>query len=158
MALKKRQPARKSEVNGENPKEILEINKFGGVLIEAANRAEATALLIRSKYRVYRPEVDYDGEDMVVRTPSGKLIGVQLKSRVIVDDKKYGGRKLWMLFPSAPYHQNKPRDWYLIPHDQLLPRVEQSHGHLATWNKRWSAPVSKDMRAFLSPWRLADRT
>ena len=81
---------------------------------------------------------------MVVRTPSGKLIGVQLKSRVIVDDKKYGGRKLWMLFPSAPYHQNKPRDWYLIPHDQLLPRVEQSHGHLATWNKRWSAPVSKD--------------
>jgi hypothetical protein len=31
--------------------------------IEAANRAEATALLIRVGYRVYRPEADCYGED-----------------------------------------------------------------------------------------------
>src|SRR5216684_1055687 len=39
--------------------------------LEAANRAEATALLIRAGYRVYRPEADGYGEDLVVRTPSG---------------------------------------------------------------------------------------
>src|SRR5258707_15509303 len=38
--------------------------------LEAANRAEATALLIRAWYRVYRPEADGYGEDLVVRTPS----------------------------------------------------------------------------------------
>lgn len=49
--------------------------------VEAANRAEATALLIRAGYRVYRPEADCYGEDLVVRTPSGGLLPVQLKSR-----------------------------------------------------------------------------
>ena len=34
--------------------------------VEAANRAEATALLIRADYRVYRPEADCYGEDLVV--------------------------------------------------------------------------------------------
>lgn len=34
--------------------------------IEAANHAEATALLIRYGYRVYRPEVDVSGEDLVI--------------------------------------------------------------------------------------------
>jgi hypothetical protein len=37
--------------------------------IEAANRAESTALLIRAGYRVYRPEADCYGEDLIVRTP-----------------------------------------------------------------------------------------
>ena len=41
--------------------------------IEAANRAEATALLIRSGYRVYRPEADCFGEDLILRTPSGDI-------------------------------------------------------------------------------------
>jgi hypothetical protein len=34
--------------------------------LEAANRAEATALLIRAGYRVYRPEADGYGEDLGV--------------------------------------------------------------------------------------------
>lgn len=50
--------------------------------IEAANRAEATALLIRDGYRVYRPEADCYGEDLILRTPSGELRAVQLKSRM----------------------------------------------------------------------------
>ncbi len=53
--------------------------------VEAANRAEATALLIRAGYRVYRPEADCYGEDLVVRTPTGELRAVQLKSRPTVD-------------------------------------------------------------------------
>ena len=54
--------------------------------VEAANRAEATALLIRAGYRVHRPEADcygenLYGEDVVVRTPSGELLPLQLRSR-----------------------------------------------------------------------------
>jgi phosphoglycolate phosphatase-like HAD superfamily hydrolase len=35
--------------------------------IEAANRAEVTAILIRAGYRVYRPEADVSGKDLVIR-------------------------------------------------------------------------------------------
>ena len=49
--------------------------------LEAANRAEATALLIRAGYRVYRPGADGYGEDLVVRTPSGELLPLPLRSR-----------------------------------------------------------------------------
>ena len=59
--------------------------------IEAANRAEATALLIRVGYRVYRPEADCYGEDLILRTPDGKLRAVQLKASPDVNWKKYGG-------------------------------------------------------------------
>jgi hypothetical protein len=48
--------------------------------LEAANRAEATALLFRSGYRVYRPEADVDGEDLILHhKPSGELRRTQLK-------------------------------------------------------------------------------
>jgi len=48
--------------------------------VEAANRAEATALLIRAGYRVHPPEADCYGDDLVVRTPSGELLPLQLRS------------------------------------------------------------------------------
>jgi len=47
--------------------------------IEAANRAEATAILIRAKYRVYRPEADAYFEDLLIRTPDGEPGSVQMK-------------------------------------------------------------------------------
>ncbi|MES0199757.1 hypothetical protein [Mesorhizobium sp. M0011] len=97
--------------------------------IEAANRAEVTALLIRSGYRVYRSEADIDGEDLVVRTPGGELIAVQLKGRPLVDWKRYGDRGIWMLFPSQKYEAGKARDWYLVPHDQFFAWVKNRHGH-----------------------------
>lgn len=53
--------------------------------IEAANRAEVTALLILSGHRVYRPEADGYGEDLIHRTPNGDLRAVQLKGRPTVD-------------------------------------------------------------------------
>jgi hypothetical protein len=66
---------------------------------EAANRAEVTALLIRKGYRVYRPEADCHGEDLILRTPDGELLAVQLKARPEVDWNRYGGKSLWVLFP-----------------------------------------------------------
>lgn len=84
--------------------------------IEAANRAEATSLLIRAGYRVYRPEADVTGEDLVVRTPDGSLRTVQLKGRPTVEWARYGGRQIWMLFPD-PAGPIPGRNWFLIDHD-----------------------------------------
>lgn len=72
-------------------------------LIEAANCAEVTAILIRAGYRVYRPEADVSGEDLIIRIPEGELRSVQMKGRPLVHWKLYGGKRhggndMWMLF------------------------------------------------------------
>ena len=68
--------------------------------IEAANRAEVSVILIRgNNYRVYRPEADVSGEDLVIRKAHGKPLLVQMKGRPMVHWSLYGGKKMWMLFP-----------------------------------------------------------
>lgn len=109
-------------------------------LIEAANRAEATALLVRSGYRVYRPEADCEGEDLVLRTPNGELIAVQLKGRAYVSRPRYGAKNLWLLFPSGPFRAGCARKWYLVPHDDLYAYIEERHGGAPGWNEAWSYP------------------
>lgn len=124
--------------------------------VEAANRAEATALLIRCGYRVYRPEADIEGEDLVVRAPGRELRGVQLKGRAAVDLKRYGNRDLWMLFPNRTYHLGASRHWYLCPHDALYDWVRLRHGHTEKWSETWSYPkMSKDLTKFLAEWILS---
>jgi hypothetical protein len=132
------------------------IGQFNTAITEAANRAEASALLIRCGYRVYRPEADIHGEDLVVRTPAGVLHGVQLKGRATVDWDKYGQRDLWMLFPSARYSSAEARDWFLISHDQLFEWVKRRHGHAPKWDQRWSYPnISRDLKALLEGFKLS---
>ncbi len=123
-----------------------EVNKrFGHAFTEASNRAEATALLIRCGYRVYRPEADIDGEDMVVRTSDGEFRAVQLKSRPII----------WMLFPSAPFDPKIRRAWFLIPHDIFYEWVANRHGSAPAWNEYWSYPsISKSLRELLNTFEL----
>ena len=122
--------------------------------MEAANRAEATALLIRVGYRVYRPEADCYGEDMILRAPNGDLRAVQLKSRMTVNRKKYGG--LWMLFPSAKFTADARRDWFLVPHDVLYELIEQKHGHAPKFNGEWSCQtVPKEDRKLLAGFVVA---
>lgn len=119
--------------------------------IEAANRAEATALLIRAGYRVYRPEADCHGEDLIVRTRNGELRAVQLKSRPTVDWNRYGkGQSLWMLFPDPKSSTGLGREWFLVPHDELYKWVKKRHGHTPKWNDAWSYPtISRDLSRFL---------
>jgi hypothetical protein len=124
--------------------------------IEAANRAEATALLIRAGYRVYRPEADAYGEDLILRDLNGQLKAVQLKSRPLVDRGLYGGKNIWMLFPD-PKGVIPGRDWYLIPHDGLFAHMQQEHGNTASMSKKeaWSdSYISKKLQAVLDPYRL----
>jgi hypothetical protein len=121
--------------------------------VEAANRAEATALLIREGYRVYRPEADCYGEDLVLRTPAGELLAVQLKSRPTVDGKRYGGGPIWMLFPDPKGKAG--RAWFLVPHKELYGWFETRHGRANKWDGTWSDPhVSRDLRSFLARYLL----
>ncbi|GJE62757.1 hypothetical protein [Methylobacterium trifolii] len=129
--------------------------RFKQSATEAANRAEATALLIRCGYRVYRPEADIEGEDLVVRRPTGALYGVQLKGGPMVEWRRYGGRNLLMLFPSAPYSPGAPRSWFLVPHDPLFDWMKARHGQAPKWADHWRYPVlTKPLAAFLAEYEV----
>jgi putative addiction module component (TIGR02574 family) len=128
-------------------------------LVEAANRAEATAILINAGYRVYRPEADVEGEDLVLLDPkSGELERVQLKSRPGVDLKRYGSRKIWMLFPDPTKAPMSGREWFLVPHDALFKWVREHHGHTEKWDDRWSFhTISRHLRLYLEPHIIRNR-
>ena len=127
--------------------------------IEAANRAEATAILIRAGYRVYRPEADVSGEDLVIRIPEGELRSVQMKGRPLVHWKLYGGKDMWMLFPD-PTGDIPGRPWFFIKHDELFNWFKKLHGTTAQgWVQRhkagkteWSEKgLTGELRKFLQP-------
>lgn len=120
--------------------------------IEAANRAEITARLIRLRFRVYRPEADCHGEDLVLRTPDGKLLSVQLKSRPTVDWGKYGNNSIWMLFPDPKGDFTSGRKWFLVPHDELYKWFVAKHGHTSSMQDKqgWSVNgISELLAGFL---------
>jgi hypothetical protein len=122
--------------------------------VEAASRAEATAILIRLGYRVYRPEADCYGEDLIIRFPgTGELRPVQLKSRPTVDLNKY--RSLWMLFPDPDSGIGLGRKWFLVPHDKLYEWMKEKHGHAPKWKDAWHYPkISNELRRFLDEFAL----
>ena len=121
---------------------------------EAANRAEVTSLLIPAGYRVYRPEADCYGEDLILRTPNGQLRAVQLKARPEVDWNRYGGKSLWMLFPDPVGRGG--RKWFLVNHDKFYKWTKERHGRARGWKEAWSYPtVSKDLGRFLDRFTIA---
>jgi hypothetical protein len=127
--------------------------------IEAANRAEVTAILIRAGHQVYRPEADVSGEDLVIRIPEGELRSVQMKARPLVHWKLYGGKDMWMLFPD-PTGDIPGRPWFFIKHDELFNWFKKLHGTTAPgWVQRhkagkaeWSEKgLTDELRKFLQP-------
>jgi hypothetical protein len=129
--------------------------------IEAANRAEVTAILIHAGYRVYRPEADVFGEDLVIRIPEGELRSVQMKARPLVHWKLYGGKDMWMLFPD-PADVIPGRPWFFIKHDELFNWYKDRHGAAPGWVQRhkagkaeWSEKgLGVELRKFLQPFML----
>jgi hypothetical protein len=138
----------------------MTVNKLTSTnAIEAANRAEVTAILIRAGYRVYRPEADVSGEDLVIRIPDGELRSVQMKARPLVHWKLYGGKDMWMLFPD-PTGDIPGRPWFFIKHDELFNWFKKLHGTTARgWVQRhkagkteWSEKgLTGELRKFLQP-------
>ena len=139
----------------------MTVNKLTNNEIEAANRAEVTAILIRAGYRVYRPEADVSGEDLVIRTPEpeGELRRVQMKGRPLVNSHRYGG--MWMLFPD-PAGVKPGRPWFFIKHDEIFNWYKERHGAAPGWTQRheagqpeWSEKgLGVELRKFLQPFML----
>lgn len=132
------------------------MNRLSSNLEEAGNRAEATAILIRKGYKVYRPEADDGGEDLVLRTPNGELLAVQLKGRLHVERDKYAAPAIWMLFPDSPWAADRARDWFLVPHDALFEIMRQRHRHADGFAEgKWTVrSPANEVRAWLSPYCL----
>ena len=104
---------------------------------------------------MYRPEADVDGEDLVVRTPEGKLLEVQLKGRMTVDQEKYAKNSLWMLFPSTTFQIDPTREWYLVPHDKLYEMLKKKHGEAPAFAKGWHCrTVPADDRKYLASFAI----
>ena len=124
--------------------------------IETANRAEATALLIRTGYRVFRPEAACYGDDMILHTPSGELRSVRVKGRATVDVNRYGKKALWMLFPGGRSDSETGRNWFLVPHDLFYEWVKEKHGD--TPNCTDARNFSKQLSAFLYDFAISAPT
>lgn len=143
----------RAEGRAPSPSIPTAVHKLTSAEIEAANRAEATALLIRAGFRVYRPEADVHGEDLVLRTRAGELRSAQLKGRPTVEWQRYGGRGIWMLFPD-PDGAIPGRDWFLVEHDPFYAWVKERHGASPKWEEAWSYPsISRPLAGFLEPFR-----
>ena len=93
-------------------------NKSNNQITEAINLNEVTSILLNKGFMLYRPEVDFDGVDFLLKTPLGFIQKCQLKSRAYVEWNRYGGKDIFMVFPGKGDVGN--RDWYLIPHDKLF--------------------------------------
>ena len=99
--------------------------RLGPQLVEAANRAEVSALLIRGGYRVFTPEADFEGVDLLLQDPDGGLRKTQMKARPTCDGK-YRGKDIWMLFP-APGEVTFERDRFLIRYDNVYKEFKRRY-------------------------------
>ena len=125
--------------------------KLASRLEEAANRAEVSVLLLRAGFRIYRPEADVEGEDLIIRRPDGRLFPVQMKARPLIDPGRYGEKDLLMLFPD-PQGSKPGRTWYLILHDDLVPIFQAQRKLEHKPGDQWSySAVPKKMREALEP-------
>jgi len=126
-------------------------------IVEASNRAEICSLLLGRGYMVYHPEADVDGIDFLIATTNGLLQKCQLKSRALVQWKKYGGKNIYMVFPGIG--EPMQREWYVVPHDKLFHTLKEIHGSAPKWDhpvygEYWHAPVSKKLAEILSPFAI----
>jgi len=119
---------------------------------ENYNFQKVSAVLADYGYVTFRLSDDWQGADFIALHISGTVLRVQLKSRLAFR-KDYQGKGLHVAFP----HGN---DWYLYPHDELLPAVlaATSVGGTRSWLERggYSFPdLSADVAPLLEKYRIS---
>jgi hypothetical protein len=84
---------------------------------ELFNFQKIAATLADRGYNCIKLADDWQGADFLAYHINGKTtLKVQLKSRVTINKKKYGGKDIWMAFPHK-------KEWYLIEHDRLVDKI-----------------------------------
>jgi len=109
-------------------------------LIEAANCAEVTAILISCRYRVYRPEAGRIRRGLGDphtrgRTTFGSDERPSSCSLEALRREAPRGNDMWMLFPD-PAGEIPGRPWFFIKHDELFNWYKQRHGAAPGWVQR----------------------
>ena len=90
---------------------------------ELFNFQKIAATLADFGYNCIKLADDWQGADFLAYHINGKTtLKVQLKSRVTINKKKYGGKDIWIAFPHK-------KEWYLIEHDRLVVKI----GEHTTW-------------------------
>ena len=105
---------------------------------ELFNFQKLAATLADCGYNCIKLADDWQGADFLAYHVNGKTtLKVQLKSRLTIDRKKYGGKDIWIAFP----HTNN--NWYLIEHDRLVEKVGK--------HTKWlNSPTWKEKQAYHS--------
>lgn len=130
-------------------------------LIEAQNLNEVSALFLKKKFMIYRPEADIDGIDFIIQTPENSFLKCRLKSRAYVQWNKYGNKNIYMVFPGKG--NSFQREWYLVPHDILFEKLKEIHGNAPKWNhpdfgEYWHEPVSTKLAEELKSFSIQSPT
>lgn len=120
---------------------------------ESYNFQKASAVLADFGFATIRLSDDWRGADFIAQHKDGTtFLKVQLKGRLTFA-KKYEGRDIHVCFPSG-------EQWFIYPHDELLPIVKGSRDFSVTdsWRKggAYSFPrLTPKLRALLEPYRLS---
>ena len=131
----------------------IEFKKLSPKQQEIYNFQKAAAALAEYGFNCIKLADDWQGADFLAYHKDGDTtLKVQLKSRVGID-KKYMGKKIWMIFPIEGV-------WYLVPHDKLLSLVPPAWKESNSWLKGGKYTISRpssDTRDKLSPYALEAR-
>ncbi len=86
--------------------------------IEYRNFAKISACLADYGYVSLWNRVDDKGADFIcTEIKTSDVLKIQLKGRVSVSPKDYGGKDIYMAFPKNDRLHDK--DWVIVPHDKL---------------------------------------
>ncbi len=122
---------------------------------ENFNFQKVSAVLAEYGFITFRLSDDWQGADFIALHISGKVLRVQLKSRLAFY-RKYEGKELYVAFADG-------ETWYLYPHDELLPKVlaATTIGATRSWQQHGGYSfkgLPKDLRDLLFPYRLTGDT
>ena len=119
---------------------------------ESYNFQKVAAVLADFGFTAIRLSDDWRGADFIAQHMDGiAFLKVQLKGRLTFD-KKYLGRDIHVCFPAG-------RHWFIYPHDDLLPRVQEisDFSNTDSWSQKggYSFPrLSKNLRNLFKDYRL----
>ena len=123
------------------------------LFIEAINRTELDAVMLRRGYIPFLPVIDVGIDVIYYREADRKLRFVQAKGRVCIE-KKYNDRQIEIAF-------SEDGQWYLYPHDDLVKFCEANDlwVHTSSWQDKgaYSAEnVPPKMREWINQWKIIE--
>jgi hypothetical protein len=135
--------------------EKIEYRRLNARQKENFNFQKVSAILADYGFVTLRLSDDWRGADFLALHISGRVIRVQLKSRLAFYEK-YREKDLYVAFAAGDV-------WYLYPHDKLLVRILEATkiGNTPSWKDHGGYSfrhVPKAIQSFIEPYRISGDT